>query len=366
MGGLTRREYSQALAFAGALSAEHDPERFVRRVVKELPTLVGSELTTLSICDLAAGARRVVSSPEDALSPRDTAAFDHHIHEHPLVEYHSGHPRGGAHRISDSLALPAFKNLGLYQDYYRCIGINHVIAVPLIAERELIVSFVLNREHRDFTDDERQLLDMLRPLLANLYVDAVSRQQAAYMLARLREFAPCAGCSVVVLDHDWRILSADDAAAAKLEAVCPGSIIRVGGGLPARIERWYEARRLALAEGAAAPAPTPLRLEHDGKAVVLSVLRDDGRDEFVLLVQDARSGAHLDAAWSATLTPREQEVLTWVAAGKTNAEIAQIVGTSHRTVQKHLERIYVKLGVETRTAAVARAFLKDGWCPPAP
>ena len=59
----------------------------------------------------------------------------------------------------------------------------------------------------------------------------------------------------------------------------------------------------------------------------------------------------------APLTAREREVLEWVAAGKTNRDIASILGARPRTIEKHLERIYEKLGVETRTAAVRRACL---------
>jgi DNA-binding NarL/FixJ family response regulator len=55
------------------------------------------------------------------------------------------------------------------------------------------------------------------------------------------------------------------------------------------------------------------------------------------------------------LTAREAEVLSWLAGGKTNRDIAQILGLSPRTVNKHLEHVYVKLGVETRSAAVAVA-----------
>jgi len=61
----------------------------------------------------------------------------------------------------------------------------------------------------------------------------------------------------------------------------------------------------------------------------------------------------------ATLTPREREVLGWVAAGKT---IAQILGAMPRTVAKHLERIYEKLGVKTRTAAAMRAVTQKPTC----
>ena len=56
------------------------------------------------------------------------------------------------------------------------------------------------------------------------------------------------------------------------------------------------------------------------------------------------------------LTPREGEVMRWLARGKTDADIAVLLAISPRTVQKHLEHVYVKLGVETRTAAVMRAL----------
>ncbi|WP_300651440.1 DNA-binding response regulator [Hydrogenophaga sp.] len=55
------------------------------------------------------------------------------------------------------------------------------------------------------------------------------------------------------------------------------------------------------------------------------------------------------------LTPRETEVLSWLAKGKTNRDIAEILGMSHRTVNKHLEHVFEKLGVETRSAAAAIA-----------
>jgi DNA-binding CsgD family transcriptional regulator len=58
----------------------------------------------------------------------------------------------------------------------------------------------------------------------------------------------------------------------------------------------------------------------------------------------------------ALLTARECEVLHWLSGGKTDREIAGILGISPRTVHKHLQRMYEKLGVETRTAAVARAL----------
>jgi len=60
------------------------------------------------------------------------------------------------------------------------------------------------------------------------------------------------------------------------------------------------------------------------------------------------------------LTPRESELLSWVVQGKTNPEIAIILGIKLTTVKKHLESIFAKLGVENRTAAVTLALEKIG------
>ena len=58
------------------------------------------------------------------------------------------------------------------------------------------------------------------------------------------------------------------------------------------------------------------------------------------------------------LTAREAEVLYWLVKGKTNRDIGEILGSSPATVKKHLERVYVKLGVETRTAAAGMAMAR--------
>src|SRR5437016_347022 len=98
---------------------------------------------------------------------------------------------------------------------------------------------------------------------------------------------------------------------------------------------------------AAFPGNEQLKLQYMGKL---------GANEFLLrLAKD--SGADTPAEFSSELglTTREGEVLSWLSKGKTNRDIAQILGLSPRTVDKHLEQIYSKLGVENRTAAAAIA-----------
>ena len=62
-----------------------------------------------------------------------------------------------------------------------------------------------------------------------------------------------------------------------------------------------------------------------------------------------------------TLTLREAEVLYWLTMGKSNRDIADILGMSYRTVDKHLEHVYAKISVESRSGAVAASarFLNE-------
>jgi DNA-binding CsgD family transcriptional regulator len=227
------RTLRAALDLLGAMSESAlDKASFARLGVDGLPALVASEFTTLSICHLASGKREVFGLPAGALSAEDRAAFDRHFHEHPLVRFHAYQGGRVPQRISDSVPLEQFRRTALYNDYYRRIRIDHAIALPIYVRDGLLVSFVLNRTRRDFTDRERALLDVLKPHLARLY-------------------------------H---------------------------------------------------------RINTVGQ-----------------------------------LTAREAEVLRWVAAGKSDAQIGAILRVSARTVQKHLQNIYDKLGVESRTAAVMRA-----------
>ena len=229
---------------------------FARHGVASLRRLVASEITTLSVCDLDTGHRRVVSDVSGAISSAQVEAFDRHFHEHPLVREHGRNASAVTRRISDLVSAADFRRTPLFNDYYRPIGLNHAMAVPIHVRRNVLVSFVFNRSGRDFSDRDRACLESIRPHLGNLYrlSDEIEGPRAAW-------------------------------------------------GVP------------PPARGALAEVP---------------------------------------------LTAREREVLRWLAGGKTDRDIGDILGISPRTVHKHLQRIYEKLGVETRTAAVVRAMAPSG------
>jgi DNA-binding NarL/FixJ family response regulator len=119
--------------------------------------------------------------------------------------------------------------------------------------------------------------------------------------------------------------------------------------LPAPMLQWLD--HMQKPGGKAVPsAPFPdndlLRLQYMGKA---------GPDEILLRLAKESVAVPAEFSRELGLTGREGEVLSWLSKGKSNRDIAQILGLSPRTVDKHLEQIYAKLGVENRTAAAAIA-----------
>ena len=83
----------------------------------------------------------------------------------------------------------------------------------------------------------------------------------------------------------------------------------------------------------------------------------EGGGDWLIIMQEVSDESVIQAiALSFKLTPREAEVLYWVVKGKINRDIGDIIGSSPMTVKKHLERVFAKLGVETRTAAAGMAM----------
>ena len=122
--------------------------------------------------------------------------------------------------------------------------------------------------------------------------------------------------------------------------------------LPPPMLHWLEQAQKGKAGSktpamASFPDNEQLRLQYMGKL---------GPNEFLLrLAKESSANAPAEFSSELGLTTREGEVLSWLSKGKTNRDIAQILGLSPRTVDKHLEQIYAKLGVENRTAAAAIA-----------
>jgi DNA-binding response OmpR family regulator/DNA-binding CsgD family transcriptional regulator len=128
------------------------------------------------------------------------------------------------------------------------------------------------------------------------------------------------------------------------------------GQVPASVLAWLQAETALAARGR---EPRNLSVEKDERQLVLALQQRTGDDDLLIVMREVSDAAVVQTlVQTLKLTLREAEVLYWVAKGKTNRDIGDILGTSPATVKKHLEHVYVKLGVETRTAAAGLAMAR--------
>jgi len=126
------------------------------------------------------------------------------------------------------------------------------------------------------------------------------------------------------------------------------------GQVPGSVLDWLKSESTVAAQGR---EPRTLSVEKDERQLVLALQQRTGDDDLLIVMREVSDAAVVQTlVQSLKLTLREAEVLYWVAKGKTNRDIGDILGSSPATVKKHLERVYVKLGVETRTAAAGIAM----------
>jgi DNA-binding CsgD family transcriptional regulator len=122
--------------------------------------------------------------------------------------------------------------------------------------------------------------------------------------------------------------------------------------LPVVLRDWLKDRSLKLFDAGKLGDPLkPLSFRRGSKRLTVESLSAIQSPDYRLVLSE--TDEVLDARPLAALgiTEREAEVLLWVSEGKRNAEIATILGVKTKTITKHLERIFQKLSVETRTSA---------------
>src|ERR1700676_1444982 len=166
----------------------------------------------------------------------------------------------------------------------------------------------------------------------------------------------------VALDASGRYLLATDPTGgvlwctpqtAKLLGLAFGDFRGEGDLLPPNVQEWLQkCARSDVKSG------DSVALESDGSPLKLqlSYVGQVAPEEILLrLLEGEPEHDNLVLKRKLLLTQRESEVLMWIARGKSNRDIADILSLSPRTVNKHLEQIYAKLGVENRAAAAALA-----------
>jgi len=287
--------------------------------------------------------------------------------EHPIVQ-HMPQTLNGAYKISDFINPNEFHYLeGLYQQFLRLLNVEDQITFFLpntssnnfynLAQADTtLVGVPLLRSQRNFTERDRLILDLLRPHLFQSYCNVQHCQQLQQNLSQLQQSLKSLG--LVTLNTEGQVQWATPRATAWLEIYFPKPTAPLQ--LPDLLWAWVKHQVNTLTEESdLSKACLPLRIQHSNKQLAIRLVVEQKAEQYVLLLEEETLSL-LKLLELLGLSQRETEVLFWVIQGKDNKAIAVQLSIGQSTVRKHLESIYQKLGVQSRTAAITQTLTKLG------
>ncbi len=335
---LTRTDLEATLRFLGEASDAPDQVSFRRGMLSGLHGLIDCDVIGYNEVDLERGTILVLHDPIGSLPDEVGAQLLLVASEHPvLTRNRAGDLRPYA--ISDFLSTRQFHRMALYQDFFRHLEAQDQIAFGLPGEAA--IGIAMNRPTRGFSARDRELLELLRPHLTRAWERVRERERAAALIAGLELGLEQEASAVILLDSRLTIEHASELALHLLEAYG-------GARLGRTIDDWLEW------------VVRPDRLTVEGARGYLTVRalpRPGSPDALMLLLSERRREpmSH-EQLLGLGVSRREAQVLRALARGLDNSAVASELGISVATVRKHLERIYSKLGVHTRTEAAAVAL----------
>lgn len=343
MARLSHSDLQGLLAFLRTCDSFPDVASLQSGMLEPLGRLVPFETAAYHEVNVENGDTSWIIEPLDSMERADHEAFVRWGAQHPIVAYHATH-ESHAVTLSDFMTTRQLHALELYDEFFAPLEIERQIVIGVPSRTPVIVGIPLNRSGSDFTERERLLLDLLRPHLAQAFRRAQARTQARRLTAELETAAERGGRAVIVLDADHGIQAASPVALRRLHDYFADGC-DTGDTLPGAVTGWLRAG-----------PRSPLLGRREGRCASLTFLPAAAPGECdLLLIEEECTGLPPDRLAELGLTHRESEILALADRGLTNHQIGSELGVSPRTVDKHLERVYAKLGVPTRTAALAQA-----------
>lgn len=337
MKSLALRDVLDVSRFLQDTYATRDLQGFRAHILAALPRVVHSD---------AAGYHELEHDPaSDAWTFRQHESGSHALNDVPLLLDH--HPVMAHHlrtrdpkvvKVSDFHTKTPRAEEVSWADR---VGIGDQMACVLRYEGGRVVAVTVNRARSEFDERERALMTLLRPHLVQAYHNAEAATHLHRKLDSARRNLEQLQRPLVMVDAEGRVVAMSAAACHLLMHYF--SPWKKAYELPPAIETWVRSRQ-----------STTLVTQRDGKQLTIRMSIEETSLRLSLSEQVAIPARNTEL--SGTLTTQESRVLSWVSLGRTNREIGTILGVSARTVQKHLERIFQKLGVESRTAAAARMW----------
>jgi DNA-binding CsgD family transcriptional regulator len=347
---LRESDYQAILEFLREAETVDGDDPFPVPVIQGLANLIPCEQANFSEIDRVN--RRIVSHTDttgerfelDPTSPAEQT-FWRIVVQMPICAYQLRTGCFEARTIFDFLSRRQLHQLEWYTDYLHPDGIEDQM-IAGIGTPALTRNFLFHRG-QEFTERDRLVLDLLRPHLAHLDSSAMTRRRADAAVAAL-DAVGGDGREIVALAPNGRIEFATAGAHRLLAKYFDGP---ASSSAPEVLTAWLQHERTHLnGDRALAKPGRPLTRERAGRHLVIRLARRE-HDPTLLLLEERELPADADALG---LTPREHGVLALVEKGKSNAEIARELWITTRTVRKHLEHVYTKLGVNSRTAAAVR------------
>ncbi len=325
---------------------------FPAQAIRSLHRVVAADLITYNEILPPRTLKYVWDPAHDAPpSPAQDAAFARDMHENPILAHYLENGHGQAVKISDFLGVEGYHRTGLYNEAYKCFGVESQLGISLRKpSASAVIGLALNRGLPDFTERDRALLDILRGHLSQAYANAALFTKAL-QAPRVVEGWPELEMGLIVADPAGRVVRSAGAALVWMDEMFG---FTPGGRLPDTLRDWVKS---VAGTRRRADVANPLVLELERCRIDVRFIEDVRSGEYYLMFERQMQRSSVSRTLrDVGLSRREAEVLSWVARGKTDADVAVILGLSVRTVHKHLEHIYTKLGVENRTAAAIHLF----------
>jgi DNA-binding CsgD family transcriptional regulator len=349
--------FQRVLAAAYDLHRHRDPATYPARLARVAAQVVPCDSALLAAFEPVSGELRLDSWPAEQFERIDREEVVRlHQADHPFVALCRVSRSARALRLADLAPRDEFARTGLHSKLYRFLGIEHQLLMLVASPDSRWRALVLNRRSGEFSEEERAALEALWPhiTLAQRNLRRSTRAKAP----TLTEDAPEDASGVIVIRSTGTITLCNEQARVWLAEFFDAVFLARNVTLPAPLMQWAQqrigdeggGRRLRVVRR---DAFVVSRGDH---CLVADLIVDHGKDLHLMRMQKVALNAPAASLEALGVTPREAEVLSWVAQGKTNREVGMILGSSARTVQKHLEHIFQKIGVESRTAAILKAW----------
>lgn len=345
---LRARDQRRLFDYLIELYALRDHPAFVSHLVSSLGILLPCDRVSYNEFQSRPKSVRALWYPADVkLAKEMLPVFETYLHEHPIVPYLKKTGDGQAVRLSDLVSRREFRRTALYNEYYRPLGVQHQLGVSLAVSPSLLVPMALNRAGSDFSNAERAVFSLLGPHIAQAFRNAQAVTRAERERAALHQIVDQLDRGAMEVTARGKIIWATPHALASVKLCGQVRAHR----LPEPLREWVARQMATFADPSVLPTPPePLRIPKEGGHLHISCIQKG--TTALLLFEEKTWQIETEQLVSLGLTRREAEVLRWIAEGKSNGDIAMLLGASVKTIKKHVEHILQKLGVESRLAAV--------------